>query len=723
MKKRHRSAVASGFSHTSNQLGFAHRRSSAAVTSCVLAVLGVTPAATLAQSVWTNPLGGSAATAANWSGGVPTSSSTVRFNLPAAYSVSFPATSAAGQTFIEAGDVTFDLLGQTYSTNSSPINVGLTYASSAYSSAARLVVKGGKLATTGLLNAAATVDIVNAAQVEASTIIIDHDAAMSADGAGAGIRWNSSMYIGAQTSGGPSLGGTLALTNGASASSLNGSSASIRLADLAGSTGRLLLDGNATRLTGGQLTIGDDGTAIVDIRNGGVMSAGRIDSAGNSTGRAQITVDHATLNATDLTLGGSGLFVSTIAGSASVAIVNGGIVRLGAASTGTMAMVGNASRIDLSDGSLFGSGQIANSGLIRGAGRIGMTISNGIAGRVEVPRTATLWLDAAQIGGSGHTNAGTIVVAGQLEAAGRLTNQSTGLVSVDTAAVRFANTSNSGSLIFTNGYSTWSGKIDNQTGARITVATGATAVFDDDVNNNGTIKVANGAAALFLGAISGSGSFSGTGPIELEGDLRPGNSPGIVHFGGNLLLASSADLEIELAGLARGTEYDAVDVTGQLTIDDGSSFHVKSWNGFKPLPGQRYDVVQYGDHAGTFGAPVNDTGLAGLQFSADYTSTGITLVTSGRAGDANLDAQVNFDDLILLAQHYGQTAGQTWLTGDFTDDGVVNFDDLIPLAQNYGTPPSSFAAEWALAQSLVPEPTTLVLGTTMLPMLSRRRRV
>jgi hypothetical protein len=59
-------------------------------------------------------------------------------------------------------------------------------------------------------------------------------------------------------------------------------------------------------------------------------------------------------------------------------------------------------------------------------------------------------------------------------------------------------------------------------------------------------------------------------------------------------------------------------------------------------------------------------------------------------GDANLDGQVNFADLLLLGQNYGKTNAK-WDQGDFNYDGKVGFDDLLLLAQNYasGTAASS----------------------------------
>jgi hypothetical protein len=54
------------------------------------------------------------------------------------------------------------------------------------------------------------------------------------------------------------------------------------------------------------------------------------------------------------------------------------------------------------------------------------------------------------------------------------------------------------------------------------------------------------------------------------------------------------------------------------------------------------------------------------------------------AGDVNRDRGVNFADLLILAQNYGQT-GRTYSQGniDYSLDGLVGFNDLLILAQNY----------------------------------------
>lgn len=53
-------------------------------------------------------------------------------------------------------------------------------------------------------------------------------------------------------------------------------------------------------------------------------------------------------------------------------------------------------------------------------------------------------------------------------------------------------------------------------------------------------------------------------------------------------------------------------------------------------------------------------------------------------GDTDLDRDVDFDDLLRVAQNYGVATGKFWTQGDFDYAGNVNFDDLLSLAQRYG---------------------------------------
>lgn len=97
--------------------------------------------------------------------------------------------------------------------------------------------------------------------------------------------------------------------------------------------------------------------------------------------------------------------------------------------------------------------------------------------------------------------------------------------------------------------------------------------------------------------------------------------------------------------------------------------------------------------------------------------TDAIVLLAGLRGDTNLDASIDFGDLLTLAQGYG-TSERLWTDGDFTYDGAIDFGDLLALAQNYGATLSSvdvtgfsadFRSDLALAMSLVPEPACLSL--------------
>jgi hypothetical protein len=106
-------------------------------------------------------------------------------------------------------------------------------------------------------------------------------------------------------------------------------------------------------------------------------------------------------------------------------------------------------------------------------------------------------------------------------------------------------------------------------------------------------------------------------------------------------------------------------------------------------------------------------------------------------GDATLDGQVQFADLVKLAQNYETAGAVSWNRGDFNYDGTINFADLVILAQNYNQSlilddagsqtilsigGETFAADLAVAQSMVPEPASLSLLAAAACVAARRRR-
>jgi autotransporter-associated beta strand protein len=146
-------------------------------------------------------------------------------------------------------------------------------------------------------------------------------------------------------------------------------------------------------------------------------------------------------------------------------------------------------------------------------------------------------------------------------------------------------------------------------------------------------------------------------------------------------------------------------------------------------------AAQAGARVGYAEASSVFTGTFPQSFAGQAVDNTTVLLLQTLAGDANLDRLVNFADLVSLAQNYNQGPNLVWRSGDFNYDGTVNFPDLVLLAQNYNRTASAsltaaavtaqfgteLGADWAMAQSLVPEPTALGLLALALPLARRRR--
>jgi hypothetical protein len=83
------------------------------------------------------------------------------------------------------------------------------------------------------------------------------------------------------------------------------------------------------------------------------------------------------------------------------------------------------------------------------------------------------------------------------------------------------------------------------------------------------------------------------------------------------------------------------------------------------------------------------------------------LLTPWISGDANLDGQVDINDLTIVLSHYDQT-GMGWSQGEFTGDGTVDINDLTIVLAHYGQTAGASAAGVAA----VPEPAALLLAAS-----------
>ena len=351
-------------------------------------------------------------------------------------------------------------------------------------------------------------------------------------------------------------------------------------------TGARLQVTNTTTIAGG---------ALLRL-NGGGFSGASIANSG--------TIDHQ-----DGTLD----FTGTLTNAAAGRLFVGGLASPAGAIT-------NVGRITLQNGIglLGGAGAITNTGLITGEGTIAKPVTNSAAGqlRAELGKTLTFT-------GAVASNAGTFSLqGGTLEFTTAITNSSTGFISGRGSLIT-AGLTNQGVLAFSGGTADVYGDVTNSAGARI-VTSGANSVttFYDDVVHNG-LEIYTGASAstVFFGGQTGAGSFTGTGTVYFNGDLRPGNSPASVSYGGDVALGGASSLTLELGGLLAGTQYDRLNVAGTL-FEDGV-LDVSLYGGFMPHFGDTFDLFDAGGIAGSFDA-VNLPALAGdLAWDAtNFQSTG-----------------------------------------------------------------------------------------------------
>ena len=275
-------------------------------------------------------------------------------------------------------------------------------------------------------------------------------------------------------------------------------------------------------------------------------------------------------------------------------------------------------------------GTLLNAGVIRGAGFVGNNLTNNSAGQVQVTAGNRLEFD-----GAANTNSGLISLnGGELVFTGPLTNAaSTGLITGHDAIVRTGSITNNGSLAFTAGTMDVYGDITNNVGGLITCSGGGTTTFYDDVT------IAASAASMRATAVgtvvskvvfgSYNGGITGGGTAFIEGDHRPGNSPGVVNFGGDLAYGGLSQLFIDIGGTTPGNgagHYDQVNVAGALSIDGASK--LAPFNGFVPAGGDKFVIMTYASETGAFNPVSGTTPAPGLTYTPVYLANSLVILTT-----------------------------------------------------------------------------------------------
>ena len=429
--------------------------------------------------------------------------------------------------------------------------------------------------------------------------------------------------------------------------------------------------------TGKGLTIENIATLTRAITvDGGTFTVGRLVNPSN------LQLNRGTLNVTNqaLTVGVGGLFGST----------------LDLASDVTM---------NISLG-------MQNQGLVTGDGQLGGTFSNAIGGelRAEPGRSLTLT-------GSGNANSGQInLLGGLVEFTQNLTNSAGGFISGNGALIVRNGLVNNSTMNF-SGVANVVGNVTNAAGGKIISTGGGPTTFFDDVTNQGEIRAAAGSITVFVGSVTGAGTFTGPGLVNFEGDLKPGNSAAAIQFAGDVAFGSDAALQVELGGTILGTQYDHVRVAGDLSLD--GALVVSIVNNFQPSIGQSFNILDWGSLAGTFAA-LDLPSLGGsMQWDVSQLYTlGMLTVSPGLLGDYNNDGTVNAADYTVYRNRKAGIGGNTLPYGD--DTPGVGFDDYTRWKTHYGESNGMGSSLDDTAE--VPEPSPFLLNSMVATYALMRRR-
>jgi len=166
-----------------------------------------------------------------------------------------------------------------------------------------------------------------------------------------------------------------------------------------------------------------------------------------------------------------------------------------------------------------------------------------------------------------------------------------------------------------------SGVFDNH-GAFVRSAGTGTATIGLSFNNAGTVDVNSGTLAINHGYVqtAGTSTLNGgnlAGQVNIQGGelkgngsvlgnvtngsrVSPGFSPGQLDISANYTQLAAGDFVAEIGGLTAGTQYDRLNVTGTITL--GGTLHPSLINGFMPLPGSQFVII---DNRGSL--PINGT--------------------------------------------------------------------------------------------------------------------
>jgi T5SS/PEP-CTERM-associated repeat protein len=566
--------------------------------------------------------------------------------------------------------------------------------------------------------------------------------------AGAGSRWMNADILSVGDSG----TGTLNVKGGGTVESIGGA-----VGELSGSTGHVIVDGiNSMWSSSNILVVGDFGNGRLDIKAGGHVAStnGYIGALAGSTGI--VLVD----GAGSLWTVNGNLVVGNM-GQGTLTVQNGGLVDVegdatfNGSSTATMQFaaiggnVGNGGQLNFRldcmdpaplppmDPAIDISGDLTNDGTIDVRfDCMDVPLPPGVP-PMDPLRTIAV--------GRGITNNGTFKVANadeqnatiQLGAGHSFTNNASGVVDL----LGPTDVNGDGTIVakhIVGGNVVNRGKMYIRTNAQIagslTMAIDADLLVDPaspccgmvlDINggvtNRGQVTLKNSmamAAQTTLEVGNGetftneaSGVLAGTGTIAgnvlNRGEVRPGNSTGLLTVTGDYMQVSGGKLVVEIGGTTAGSQHDQLAIGGDVAL--GGLVEVLFADGFSPQPGNRFEIVTTTESlSGAFVGAALPGLPAGMDWNIEYGTRIVSLVTT-IAGDYTSDGRVDAADYVVWRNTLGQGVVQGF-GADGDASGTIDDGDFTVWRASFGTTAAGArSSATGSASAAIPEPASLGL--------------
>jgi len=592
------------------------------VAMAAMALGGAARDAGAVVKYWNNPDGGVFQAEANWDPtGAPGSSDVARFDLAAAYTVTFTANVVNSRFIIDYDKLVLELQGSTFSLTAkkpTSFQMGLTDGD-----VARMTMRGGTVVNYDALVAAvagtsANVTVHSGATWENRGMLVIGNAGTGGMTVTAGGKVTSrSARVGVSAG----SVGNVTVSSAASSWKVDTTlSVGGKSLDPRSGRGTLWVRLGATVEAGTLLEIKPAGTLKID---GGTVTAGRLTSLGT------VAFNAGTINITssDLAIGTSGPLGKTVVlpPTRTINVTQNVAIDAGAQlvmqdGRFTASEVLNSGEIRFNSGNLEGEyfvvNRLANAaeGLVRGTGRVAAgEIDN--YGEIRASGADQLILTGPA------RNSGSIVLdsGGTVEFLGLLDNAAPGVVRGSGMLNLHAGMNNAGLMDFNSGFAGVTGDVNNLFGGRVNVTADVVSFQGNFVHNGSQFFVDEFSNVVFSGDVTGAGSFTGRGAIRFEQLYSPGEGPAHVSIQGPATFGPSGVLRI---GLGPAKAFDSVSSASTLDLSD---INVVLEDGFDPDPGDVYPIVSAGliTYNGSLHVPALS---GGLSFEVIQTPQSLTLV-------------------------------------------------------------------------------------------------